>query len=1299
MKVKDIQVDGFGVWSGLSVDSIPETMTLVYGPNEAGKTTLMQFLRAMLYGFTPERRARYLPPVHGGVPGGAIRVTGPGGGYEIRRHAQLTDSGVMGQLAVTGQDGLSQGQHRLSMLLGQIDEPIFTNVFAIGIRELQELSTLDDTSAADELYKLSSGLDRVSLVDVLRSLRSGRERLVGKRREEDDDAAVLAALVTRRERLRDEVEQLTRLGRRWGELAGRRRSQEGEIDQLLERIDRWQTELRGVEVGAAVQESWRERATLAQRIAEDEARSQLPDEAPSQLIQIEALLQERQGKLEDIKSKRRELRQRAEELPLNRRLLDMQGKIEAAGEQATWIEALEEQITRLEQQINKARTQCDADAEKLGWEDQGDGHRGELPDLSRQTLAALAVPAKEIKTNLFVLKQARDESRQHQAQADKVSEKLTVALRAADATNLQDAMRRQAEIVANLRARIQLEQHLEKLRRHHRDLEKEVLELATNEAYPLEQRVLLFVPFLFGGIGLIYGMVHVLGWTWFFDEPDPTWGMTMVFMGLLCFFLWYTVRDRGYSGTSLDLEDCERQIDAARRQIRELESERDELDSRIPAGAGSLDVRLREAESLQTDLEAALPAFHAQQAALQASKTSRTRAAEAAEGLKAARRGWTSTLRKLGLNESMSPNSVRQLSENYEQLQASRRRLEELEAERDLRRRERTTIAKRIEALYLEVLQEDRHDDAGRADRPDSRRPDGSRAEKDRGDRDRADKGRGDSIPAIGRTADPQAAKTHLRRVAEPLDQLRELQEALAREHQWIKRRHELRDQDVQWKRQHVACVRTIERCEQQRRSLWAKCGVATAEQFYELVDVRTRLADHQQKMADLDKQIRGMMGTHVVYEDVARELEGKSAEDLTRRYESLEKRIGETQARLATLRTSQGELSQEMKQLGEDNRLATLRLELECVQRQIDTLVRRWQTLAVASGLLEEVCATFERERQPETLREASSFLSQLTAGKYNRVWTPLGTNRLKIDSAEGQSLSIDLLSRGTREAVFIALRLSLAAAYARRGVMLPLVLDDVLVNFDRDRALYAAQTLKTFAEMGHQVFMFTCHKHIAEIFQEIDVQVRRLPPQGVVGRATVMSVKPTPVAISEPVVSEPVATEPILAKPAPVIPLPIVAEIPVAAPAIPVVELPVPEEAAVPAEPTAVEEAQPEPEPAPVPPVFLPVLQDLPEPATAEADADEDDADDADAENWDDTELEPDSTHELAIGWNWFDRDPEEAWSDPDDAPEPVAESLSEDAPESDEEPAEVAPPIEGIWERHGSWTDPGQAVSRRA
>jgi hypothetical protein len=70
----------------------------------------------------------------------------------------------------------------------------------------------------------------------------------------------------------------------------------------------------------------------------------------------------------------------------------------------------------------------------------------------------------------------------------------------------------------------------------------------------------------------------------------------------------------------------------------------------------------------------------------------------------------------------------------------------------------------------------------------------------------------------------------------------------------------------------------------------------------------------------------------------------------------------------------------------------------------------------------------------------------------------------------------------------------------------MLPLVLDDVLVNFDRERAMHAARTLKTFAELGHQVMMFTCHQHIVDIFHEIEVEVRVMPQHGIPGRATVL-------------------------------------------------------------------------------------------------------------------------------------------------------------------------------------------------
>ena len=304
MRIKDVQIDGFGVWSNLTVDSMPDTMTVFYGPNEAGKTTLMQFLRTMFYGFTADRRGRYIPPVYGGKPGGAIRVTGPGGGYEITRRSTLDQNGTAGHLTVTGSDGLAQGQHRLAMLLGQVDESIFTNVFAIGLRELQELSTLDDTAAADELYKLSSGLDRVSLVDVTRQLKTARQQIVGPTPEQGQ----MQQSMMKREKLRDEIESLTGHGRRWSELAALRNTQNAELDDLKQRIAQWELEARTYEVALQVRPNWQQRAKLTSQIKELNARTELPESAADKLAEISNDIKEREKKLAEFRQLRKTLR-------------------------------------------------------------------------------------------------------------------------------------------------------------------------------------------------------------------------------------------------------------------------------------------------------------------------------------------------------------------------------------------------------------------------------------------------------------------------------------------------------------------------------------------------------------------------------------------------------------------------------------------------------------------------------------------------------------------------------------------------------------------------------------------------------------------------------------------------------------------------------------------------------------------------------------------------------------------------------------------------------------------------------
>ena len=85
MRITDLEIEGYGVWSGLRIEKLSDSVNVLYGPNEAGKTTLLQFIRAMLYGFSAERR-RYLPPVHGGRAGGVIDLAGPHGRFAIGRY-------------------------------------------------------------------------------------------------------------------------------------------------------------------------------------------------------------------------------------------------------------------------------------------------------------------------------------------------------------------------------------------------------------------------------------------------------------------------------------------------------------------------------------------------------------------------------------------------------------------------------------------------------------------------------------------------------------------------------------------------------------------------------------------------------------------------------------------------------------------------------------------------------------------------------------------------------------------------------------------------------------------------------------------------------------------------------------------------------------------------------------------------------------------------------------------------------------------------------------------------------------
>ena len=1143
MKVRDIQIDGFGVWSGLSVDSLPEGMTVFYGPNEAGKTTLMQFLRTMLYGFTAERRQRYLPPVFGGKPGGAMRVTGPGGGYEIARRATLNDPSIIGQLTVTSSDGVTQGQHRLTTLLGSVDESIFTNVFAIGLRELQELSTLDDTAAADELYKLSSGLDRVSLVDVMRQLRGARGELIST----DAQTGQISSMMMRREKLREEIEQQTIRGRRWGELATHRRNQQTEIDELKQRIGQWQLEAKTVETSLQVREPWLARQTTRNKIKALNARTDIPDDSITKLRDIQDQIEDKKRQILSVREERKNLRLQAKRMPLSKGILTLGAKIEAANEQGPWISGLQMQIQRLQSELEQTKEQLVEDAKRLGLSEQDqqalfeDKRLANLPDLSRQAISQLAGPARDVRVFQTRLKQAKEQGLADKKEADRLAAELDGFLAIRGHGDLQAAHRSSNEMLATLRKVQMLDERIEKLRRHRKEIEEQAVEVETDEVFPVDDWWRLLISYAPGFLCTVFGISNFFGWS-LTGPKEPiigpngqeiptsninqqTVGFLLILVGVMLLgFTYYRWRSMEQDSQD-ELESCDAKLEAADLQLQKTVKERNELLDDLPEYAGTLEQRIRDAEGDLTHCESHLPVFHNLQAAQQRYETARRNYADSAKGLKNARTSWKKTLAQLGLAASLSPKSIRVLAEGYESLTTTRRRLKALEDELGQRKIELSTGLQRIEALSLQLkvaIEESREGSesskkVSMLDRQiepsrDVRQSD-ARRQDDRRDRDRDRRDQRNRDEQLSLRAASAAASGEV--MDGPLVKLQELTNTLAQHKQYIVERKQLKSQDEELAKKQKGFQRSMDKWVRARQAHLADLGVENQTQLEELMSLKQQFLALEAEDNELSQRIKSIVGGLVPYETVVRLLESTTGSELEKRWDTLGQRVQQAEERIAVLLQRQGETSQEMKTLAADRRLSEAKLELASLEKQIGACADHWRTLGATSAMLEKVCEVYETERQPETLREASAFLKQLTDGKYVRVWTPLGKNALRIDNDKNQSLPLEVLSRGTREAVFIALRLSLAAAYSRRGVTLPLVLDDVLVNFDTIRAKSAAKVLQDFAALGHQVVMFTCHEHIMRMFHDIHVQVRVLPAHGQSGEARIYQPHDVPVVV----------------------------------------------------------------------------------------------------------------------------------------------------------------------------------------
>ena len=215
--------------------------------------------------------------------------------------------------------------------------------------------------------------------------------------------------------------------------------------------------------------------------------------------------------------------------------------------------------------------------------------------------------------------------------------------------------------------------------------------------------------------------------------------------------------------------------------------------------------------------------------------------------------------------------------------------------------------------------------------------------------------------------------------------------------------------------------------------------------------------------------------------------LEQLDPDQIQRMVEDAEAAVGAVRAQRDGVNEQLGSVAERMSHVESDGELGRLLMEREQARAELVALVRTWAGHTATGSLFDKAKGVYEEQRQPIVLRLASDYFNAMTGGRYARVLAPLGEARCEIEeSKSGSRKGPEALSRGTAEQLYLSMRLALASVYAEQAVALPLVADDILVNFDDARAKATAALLGTYAVEGSQVLAFTCHSYLAEVFRE---------------------------------------------------------------------------------------------------------------------------------------------------------------------------------------------------------------------
>ena len=973
MRFERVELDGFGRFHQASWP-LDDGLTVVVGANEAGKTTFLNAIRALLFGFEATRDGRtWYPAFAGGRRGGRLVIRNAAD--ERWTVERFGERGGGGSLAVHAPNGNRGGQETLDRLMHGADKDLFNNIFAFGLGELQNIHSLSTEAVRGRIYGASAGLGGTSAVDIERDLRAGlRETFVPS-----GTKPPLNDLLARIEKLRAEIADLAHEPAEYDAAHAERNS-------LRERTEALRAAIHSCRERLSRHARLRSAGPIAAELAALEVELQRGDatldSVPPDAV---AVLEGRVAALASAREQLSMLDQQLDEARLARAALRVDERILASSDE---IAALGEERAMRAGAVDRRRDLVAAiSASSASVEEQlalaGGWGESRLVALDDSIATVEATRTHERELQLAAAAASEAEQRRRSAAEE-------LELRESEATTSDPGHD------AGLDRRAEAFRKLGTLRIRR-------AALGTRSSLLAKPASAWIAAALAVVLGAVVGVL----------ASQPLAG---VVAGAVLGGLVLVVAQRSVDGGKLEALEAERA-----RLLETLALAPDATDADIDAAGDALATE-RARRQMASELEAGL---HARRTELER----RAREADlAAATLDTARQRWASWLDDHGLPADASGEAARQLLSAA----GSARRA----------RLERDSQRARLEEL-------DGQDEAF----------------VERADQLLAALGLEPPADAVRREALIVNLVTRLELAREESGRCQELEATIG---QREKRRAPVvasvaeREEALA---DHLAALRCENPDAARQRAAAAAERRSTRARARELLEQLAVAAGSTEAVGPLLTESAG------IDPDQLEADRAQAEEDLAR----LESEDREAANRI-------GALDARIRQLEAAEELGTKRQQLVVLEGQAAAMAREWAVRAIALRLLEETRSRYERERQPDVVRAAEAHFERFTGGRYSRIVAAPGDANVRVETEGGEGRMTDELSRGTAEQLYLALRFGLIEEFAGHSEPLPVVMDDILVNFDATRGASAAVAIRDLATR-HQVLYFTCHRWTAEL------------------------------------------------------------------------------------------------------------------------------------------------------------------------------------------------------------------------